>query len=78
METTEFRSPIRKLVSFFRTSRDGWKEKYQESKRENKRLGNQVRAVERSRAHWRQVAKAKAQHVRQLERELEAAKNSTI
>ena len=77
METTEFRSPIRKLVSFFRTSRDGWKEKYQESKRENKRLGNQVRAVERSRAHWRQVAKARAQHVRQLERELEGAKNST-
>ena len=77
METTEFRSPIRKLVSFFRSSRDGWKEKYQESKRENKRLGNQVRAVEKSRAHWRQVAQAKGRHVRQLERELEAAKNAT-
>ena len=77
METTEFRSPIRKLVSFFRTSRDGWKEKYQESKRENKRLGNQVRAVEKSRAHWKQVAKAKALRVGRLERELEAAKNRT-
>ena len=78
METKEFKSPLRKLLSFFRTSRDGWKEKYQESKRENKRLGNQVRAVEKSRAHWKQVTKAKSRHIRQLERELEAAKNSTV
>ena len=75
METKEFRSPIRKLVSFFRSSRDGWKEKYQESKRKNKRLGNQVRAVEKSRAHWKQVAKAEGRQVRRLERELEATKN---
>jgi hypothetical protein len=76
METKEFRSPIRKLVSFFRSSRDGWKVKYHEAKRGNKQLSNQVRAVEKSRAHWKQVAKAEGQRVRRLERELEAVKNA--
>ena len=75
METKELRSPVRKLVRFFRSSRDGWKAKCQEWKRNNKKLSNQVRAVEKSREHWRQIAKAERQRVRQLERELEAAKN---
>jgi len=76
MESIEFRSPVRKLVRFFRSSRDGWKAKYQESKREHKRLSNQVRAVEKSREHWKQIAKAEGRRVRQLERELEEAKNT--
>ena len=75
METKELRSPVRKLVRFFRSSRNGWKAKCQEWKRNNKKLSNQVRAVEKSREHWRQIAKAERQRVRQLERELEAAKN---
>ena len=75
METKELRSPVRKLARFFRSSRDGWKTKCQEWKRNNKKLSNQVRAVEKSREHWKQIAKAERQRVRQLERELEAAKN---
>jgi predicted nucleic acid-binding Zn-ribbon protein len=75
MESDEWRSPVRKLVRFFRSSRDGWKSKYQEAKREIKRLVNQVRAVEKSRGHWKQVAKAERRRVRGLERELEAIKN---
>ena len=76
MESIELKSPVRKLVRFFRSSRDGWKAKYQESKRENKRLSNQVRAVEKSREHWKQIAKAEGRRVRGLERELEGAKNT--
>ena len=76
METTEFKSPVRKLLNFFRSSRDGWKEKYQESQRTNKRLVNQVRAVEKSRARWKQLAKTERQQVRRLERDLEDTKIS--
>ena len=75
MESDELKSPVRKLVRFFRSSRDGWKSKYQEAKRKIKRLVNQVRAVEKSREHWKQVAKAEGRRVRGLERELEAIKN---
>jgi hypothetical protein len=76
METKEFSSPLRKLVMFFRTSRDGWKGKCLEAKRSNKLLVNQVRAVEKSRAFWREKAKADAERARQLEQELEALKNA--
>ena len=75
METKELRSPVGKLVRFFRSSRDGGKAKCQERKEPNKKLSNQVRAVEKSREHWKQIAKAERRRVRQLERELEAAKN---
>ena len=75
METKDLKSPVRKLVRFFRSSRDGWKGKCQESKRNNKKLSNQVRAVERSRDRWKQIAKAERRRVRGLEQELEAAKN---
>jgi predicted nucleic acid-binding Zn-ribbon protein len=74
MATAEFKSPKRKLVDFFRRSRDGWKRKYQESKRRNKQLSNQVRAVEKSRAHWKEVAKEERRKARQLEQQLEELK----
>lgn len=32
MEQAEFRSPLRKLVTFFKASRDNWKEKCQRAK----------------------------------------------
>ena len=70
MDTTEFKSPKGKLVRFFQRSRDGWKEKYMESKRNNKKLSNQTRAVEKSRARWRQIARREQQRSRELEREL--------
>ena len=70
-----FKSPTGKLLKFFMRSRDGWKAKCQQAKRENKKLANQVRAVEKSRNHWKQVAK-QAQHVlAQSQSELEELKN---
>lgn len=35
-ESTEYRSPVRKLLPFFRSSRDKWKAKCQAAKKENK------------------------------------------
>lgn len=60
MDTTEreWRSPVRKLVSFFQKSRNGWKAKQQASQARSKKERNQVRAVEKSRAGWRARAEA--------------------
>ena len=80
-ETTEertfsFKSPIRKLLEFFRRSRDGWKAKYMALKQKCKLLSNQVRAVEKSREKWRLEATAAQQQVRQLQQELEQSKRA--
>lgn len=66
----EFRSPLRKLVRFFRQSRDRWKDKCQQAKQQCKRMVNQVRAVEKSRDEWRRRAAASHSRVRELEQEL--------
>jgi len=69
-----FRSPMRKLVRFFRKSRDRWKEKCQRAKAESKLLGNQVRAVEKSRARWKQRFREQQKQMKELQRELERLK----
>jgi hypothetical protein len=51
-------------------SRDSWKGKCQQAKRKSKLMGNQVRAVEASRADWRCRAEKSEQRVAELEREL--------
>jgi peptidoglycan hydrolase CwlO-like protein len=66
----EFRSPLRKLVRFFQHSRDNWKGKCQEAKQQCKLMGNQVRAVQKSRAEWRSRAEQSEQRVHELEQEL--------
>lgn len=80
-ETVAYRSPVSKLVRFFRKSRDQWKEKCQERRRLCRKLSNQVRVVEASRRRWRQEAKEARreaeearQEVQQLRKELEETK----
>ncbi len=77
-DARQFRSPATKLVRFFQGSRDSWKRKHQEAKRLCKKLGNQVRAVEKSRAHWKKVAGQQRQRVRELERQLADSKRAGI
>lgn len=69
-----FKSPVSKLVTFFRKSRDRWKAKCQEAKRANKRLANQTRAVEKSRERWKEAALAAQRQLRELEQEVEELK----
>lgn len=75
MEAQEYTSPARKLIRFFERSRDNWKRKYMEVKRDRKKLSNQLRAVEKSREHWKDVARQERQRSQQLERELEEQKS---
>jgi len=70
----QFASPASKLVRFFKRSRDRWKAKYVQWKKECKRLMNQTRAVEKSRERWRQRARLSEQRVKELERECVALK----
>ena len=75
-DVAEFTSPLRKLVSFFKSSRDKWKGKCQQAKLQNKLLHNRVRAVERSREQWKSLARQRFQRIAELERELQ--KTSTL
>lgn len=76
METESLKSPLLKLVKFFRRSRDGWKAKCQRAKRQNKALFVQSRAVERSRNRWKAVARESRQQIRRLLREVEELKQT--
>ena len=51
MDKVEFRSPLRKLVAFFRASRDRWKKKCQDAKYELKLLKRRFANLQASRDH---------------------------
>jgi lipopolysaccharide export system protein LptC len=78
MEQAMFKSPVTKLLKFFEKSRNGWKAKCQRAKERNKRLATQTRAVERSRAAWRQRAELAERELRDLKQELETLKNTAV
>lgn len=54
MADMEFRSPIRKLMVFFRASRDKWKQKCQQTKYEFKLLKRRYANLTRNRDQWKQ------------------------
>ena len=54
MAQLEFRSPLRKLVAFFKASRDKWKEKCQQTKYELKLLKRRFENLQISRDQWQQ------------------------
>lgn len=70
-----FKSPKSKVIQFLRESRERWKQKVQDAKREWKKARNQARAVEKSRQHWKDVARDERRRAKQLERELEELKS---
>ena len=65
-EFENYTSPMRVLARFFKKSRDGWKEKCIEAKRQIKGLKNQIYQVKKSRQNWKEQAQAQAQ-VKELE-----------
>jgi hypothetical protein len=71
-----FISPVRKLVRFFRRSRDGWKEKCQTAKAQVKQLKNGSCALRKSRDRWKDLAKRQAEELRQLRCEQTEQKTS--
>ena len=72
--SNEYLSPLKKLVKFFRNSRDQWKAKHHEAKKKVKMLQNQTRAVERSRQAWRTRAESAERQTKDLERKIEVLK----
>ena len=54
--STTFCSPRHKVAQFLERSRDLWKSKHHELKKQVKLAYNQVRAVEKSRQMWRERA----------------------
>lgn len=74
--SSDWKSPLRKLVRFFERSRDQWKNKHQKMKVEHKLMSNQVRAVENSRERWAKKAKEAQRQVRRLQREVDEPKKS--
>ncbi len=52
-----YRSPITKLLRFFRHSRDQWKAKCKTAKRENKSLKTRLTKMKESRDRWKTEAR---------------------
>jgi hypothetical protein len=52
-ESQSYRSPISKLLRFFCRSRDKWKAKCKEAKRENKSLKYRLAVMTESRNRWK-------------------------
>jgi hypothetical protein len=71
VSNNQFKSPVKKLVTFFRASRDKWKERYLLKRDESILLANKVRAVEKSRQRWSEVARAARLEVKQVKAELQ-------
>ena len=69
-DVDQCKSPRKKLLRFFARSRDSWKGKCFEAKVRCKRMGNQVRAVQKSRQQWRALAEERKQRIAELEREV--------
>jgi chromosome segregation ATPase len=69
-------SPMRKLMRFFKSSRDKWKAKYADLRKKYRVIDNKVRAVTKSRERWRQMAEQAQQEARRLREELESIKKS--
>jgi predicted nucleic acid-binding Zn-ribbon protein len=67
----EFRSPARVLASFFRKSRDRWKQKYMDAKVELKRFKVRVADVLKSRDAWKEKTAAKQREIESLQAQMQ-------
>lgn len=70
VDVDSFRSPYRKLLRHFCSSRNQWKRKCMRAKSKSQLMSNQVRAVEKSRAMWRRRYETEQEKNEQLRREL--------
>jgi hypothetical protein len=69
-----FKSPVYKLVEFFKRSRDGWKEKAAVRAYKIKLLSNRIKFLERSRDTWKEHAQDAESRCKSLHREVEKQK----
>ena len=74
MEVGTYLSPVRKLVRFFESSRNGWKRKCLDAKVRIKRLGNQKQKLRASRDRWKLLAQTAQRELRETQSELAESK----
>ena len=76
MRTEEklYRSPTKKLLRFFESSRNKWKAKCLASKRRVKRLLTKVADLQASRERWKNEAKQLRSELAQIRAELDEQK----
>jgi hypothetical protein len=75
-ETKQYRSPIKKLATFFERSRNRWKRKCLDSKQRVKLLQTKVADLQASRERWKQEARVLRSEVARLRAECEAEKTA--
>lgn len=75
VDGTAYRSPLKKLVRFFRRSRDGWKRKCQEAKKKVKSFQVRLRVLRQDRNRWKELAGQQEAELERLREELEAVKS---
>lgn len=71
MTGLSFRSPLRKLVVFFRDSRDKWKKKCQDAKYELKLLKRRYGNLQKNHDRWQQQYRQVEAQRQQLQTQVE-------
>lgn len=77
-EPKAYRSPVYKLLGFFRRSRDRWKKKAKDRNVRIKRLQNRVAGLKESRRKWREKAEARQAEIARLTKERESQKSASL
>ena len=77
MQEKTYKSPLKKLVRFFEQSRDNWKNKYFEKKKELKKATNRIYDLEGRKDEWKERALEAETKLKEIDKNLsEVKKNS--
>ncbi|MCK5354617.1 MAG: hypothetical protein KAJ63_05830 [Methyloprofundus sp.] len=74
-DTDFYKSPLRKLVQFFEKSRDNWKQKSLQHKKENRRLNKKLRVLETAKKRWKDEAITLRKQLKNLEKTADILEN---
>lgn len=75
MKSQNYKSPIKKLARFFEISRDNWKIKFFELKKESKRLINRIYDLEKRKDNWKQRATKAEDELKSLQLKIKEFEN---
>jgi uncharacterized protein YlxW (UPF0749 family) len=83
LSTSKYKSPTRKLIKFFENSRNNWKDKYKEAKRQIKQLQNKTNFLKKSKEELKsEIKQLKTElsqaEVKEKQKKKEEVKKKTI
>jgi len=70
MQEKQYKSPIKKLVRFFESSRNNWKNKYFEKKKDLKRVKNRIYDLEKRKEEWKDRATKAEKKLKEIEKDI--------